>query len=199
MNISNLKELQTRPNVVNEDTILKVGKFYNVVCARLRKNDVSTYLVPIIGEIHQDKQFSVNYKHIHIDGRFIPNKFELNIIDGFSNYIIACEQTNVNNLLINFEIAKKKCYRLETGISPPNPERNIFVHQRNCYEPKGYIYWKWYKSMIGKSCAGKRCPHLGTKMHERNGKLVCPLHNLEGDIHTEVITTKPEVEIACEK
>lgn len=42
----------------------------------------------------------------------------------------------------------------------------------------------------------KAVPHFGTMMHERDGKLICPLHNLEGDIETELIINKPEVDIA---
>lgn len=62
--------------------------------------------------------------------------------------------------------------RLTTGINPP-------THAKN--------YNDWYKSMIGKSCAGKKCPHLGTIMIEQDGVLVCPLHNLKGCPQKEVI------------
>lgn len=42
----------------------------------------------------------------------------------------------------------------------------------------------WYNSFLGKSCAGKKCPHLGTTMIEQEGKLVCPLHKLQGCLKT---------------
>jgi uncharacterized Zn finger protein (UPF0148 family) len=38
--------------------------------------------------------------------------------------------------------------------------------------------------MIGKSCKGKKCPHFGANMIEKNGELVCPIHNLKGDLKT---------------
>lgn len=43
-------------------------------------------------------------------------------------------------------------------------------------------YRDFYLEQIGKSCAGKRCPHYGTQMVEKeNGLWQCPLHGLVGD------------------
>ena len=45
----------------------------------------------------------------------------------------------------------------------------------------------WYNSYIGKSCKGKKCPHLGQVMIEHGDRYVCPLHNLVGSKATETI------------
>lgn len=40
---------------------------------------------------------------------------------------------------------------------------------------------------VGKSCKGKKCPHFGTTMIEKDGVLICPLHNLKGSLKTSKI------------
>lgn len=164
---------------VEEHTILEVGRYYMVPCARVVEKATDKFLayVPVIGKPHRDPQFGVAQEHYHIDGRFIHlgNRFMLDDY-GRTNKIISTQDES-------FEFAeqivymKKRCIRLTTGINPP---------------PGAKSYYEWYDTMVGKSCKGKRCPHLGTLMHERNGELVCPLHNLRGCINTETI--KPENE-----
>jgi len=172
---------------IDENTVLQVGKFYNVRCAKIQPHGVKPEYVPVIGVVHQDKAFDFPHNHIHVDGRFIGKDgyFWVNS-EGKTNNVVHVDRVKENDAFsyrfIEFVIKRRKCFRLTTGIRPPN---------------YAIRYWTWYKSMIGKSCAGKRCPHYGTKMHEQDGKLVCPLHNLVGDIETEVIVSLPQVEIAC--
>jgi hypothetical protein len=181
--------------VVDENTVLTVGKSYNVLCAQLRTYGKNYMYVPVIGIEHKDVQFSVNWDHVHVDGRFALDNHLLCIVDGKTNTIIDVSNSrNVRFPYVKYVVKKMKCLRLETGIIPPNPNYTNHLGER-----QGLKYWEWYGSMVGKSCRGKRCPHLGTKMLECNGVLVCPLHNLEGDIKTEKIITKKEVAIASEK
>ena len=141
-----------------------VGKFYNVRCAKMDYSGKIEY-VPIIGIEHADAQFGVNFKHFHIDGRFKSNYVDEN---GFTNSILSTDGVANSAFIGKFrgiEIRRRKCLRLTTGIKPP--------------KIKGK-YTAWYNSMIGKSCKGKKCPHLGTEMVERDGRLICPIHKLQG-------------------
>ena len=154
---------------------IEVGKFYKVPCAVLY-NVFGEYkgCVPIIGEVHKDKQLGVDYFHYHIDGRFssITDYYTTDEY-GKTNGIVSLEPIgDVLTFCKRIEIKKKKCKRLTTGIKPP---------------PSAKKYWNWYITMVGKSCKGKKCPHLGVDMFEVNGTLVCPLHNLIGDSKTEKI------------
>ena len=79
-------------------------------------------------------------------------------------------------------IKRKKCIRLTTGIKPP--QRGTIKHEGINHTER---YYKWYESMVGKSCKGKICPHLGTTMQVVGDKLICPLHNLRGSLREEVI------------
>lgn len=154
---------------------IEVGKFYNVPCAAIyRGNGKFIGYVPIIGEAHKDKQIGVDFSHYHIDGRFSSqNDYYTTDEYGKTNGVISLKPIgDVLAFCKRIEIKKRKCKRLTTGINPP---------------PSAKKYWDWYRTMVGKSCKGKKCPHLGVDMFEENGKLVCPLHKLIGDIKTEKI------------
>jgi hypothetical protein len=44
---------------------------------------------------------------------------------------------------------------------------------------KGILaYERWYKGYAGKNCKGRKCPHYGTEMLEREDLQVCPMHGL---------------------
>ncbi len=180
--------------VIDENTVLQVGKFYKVRCAKIKRYNGGIHYIPVIGGIHKDLSFGTSSKHIHIDGRFcgINSYFAVDGLGRTNNIVYTDNEFFTHNEFVEFVVKRKKCFRLTTGINPPNPENFDYYGER-----QGLKYWKWYKSMVGKSCAGKRCPHFGTVMHEQDGKLVCPLHNLTGDIETEVIISLPQVEIAC--
>jgi hypothetical protein len=156
---------------------LTVGEFYNIRCAKLI-NHLGTFIkyVPVIGDAHRDKQFGFDYTHLHIDGRFASSNPASDYSvreDGTTNGVVLFgEVADCNHFAKEIVVRKMKCRRLGTGINPP-------------VEAKKYFDWK--KSMIGKSCKGKKCPHLGFEMIESNGLLVCQLHNLIGSIDTETI------------
>lgn len=154
----------------------EVGKYYEVVCALLQsKYSDRIIIVPIIDLLHKDAQFGADHFHYHIDGRFVTKKMQLAFcMNGGKTNVPIWTDKDVDNYWI-FKLTttiKLKCKRTETGLII-----NHFMRD----------YWVWYRSMIGKSCKGKRCPHLGTQMLERNGQLVCPLHNLVGCKEKEII------------
>lgn len=156
----------------------EVCLFYHVACALMISDDDS-YTIPVIGIIHQDKQFNNHREHLHIDGRFTSSKnvYHNGVFEsGKTNNIIPVDGRNSSGFFFKEIVIKKlKCKRKITGIIPPAR-----------YTDK-HSYWKWYDSYVGKSCKGRRCPHLGTSMMEVEGKLVCPLHNLHGNVKTETI------------
>lgn len=158
---------------------LIIGKFYSVACAEMVNPNESVVYVPIIPILHRDPQFGTagSFEHYHLDGRFISQDVIATMIlyEGRTNNIIAPKDINAYFRFKKVVRKRRKCVRLITGLnlnnSIPAPEK----------------WLKWYKTMIGKSCAGKKCPHYGTQMIETNGRLVCPLHNLEGSIETNKI------------
>ncbi|WP_409012512.1 Rieske 2Fe-2S domain-containing protein [Arcicella rosea] len=48
-------------------------------------------------------------------------------------------------------------------------------------------YYKWYDKFLGREVKDNICPHLGTKMVEQDGVLVCPLHNLKACQTSKII------------
>ena len=124
----------------------------------------------------------------------LPSKLEQAKISGYvTDPLAENEQNPIKGLLHKYHSRVLVTVTGACAIHCRYCFRQHFDYQGN---RKGLVYWTWYKSMIGKSCKGRRCPHFGTMMHERDGKLICPLHNLEGDIETELIINKPEVDIS---
>lgn len=170
--------------IVQEDTLVEVGKYYMVNHAKMvdryGESEKTTHYVPIIGIYHKDEQFGVKFPHYHVDGRFISkNKYLPSATideNGKTNNIVSNDDTIGAWKISEIVNLKVRCFRLTTGINPPD---------------NAVKYWDWYTKQIGKSCAGKRCPHLGTLMHEKDGVLVCPLHNLIGNLETEKIMGGP--------
>lgn len=160
---------------VTDKTIVQLGKLYLVKCA-LMKSDWASYSIPVIGSFHRDQQLGFDKMHYHIDGRFTGKKnyFHREVDEnGRTNHLVHNDPPG--GFQIKSIVYKKLiCKRLTTGIKVPPPEESR-------------AYRKWYASMIGKSCKGRKCPHLGFTMQEENGRLVCPLHNLQGSLQTETI------------
>lgn len=157
---------------------LQIGKFYNVRCAKVKRNFKKKFvLVPIIGDSHIDSQFNITFEHYHIDGRFTARNSFYNVDSlGRTNKIIQLDKSDRwFDSVEKIVIVRKKCLRLTTGINPP---------------ANSFKYNKWYDSMIGKKCEGKKCPHLGTEMLEANGQLVCPLHNLKVSLTTNLVVCR---------
>lgn len=151
----------------------KVGKTYTVPCAGYVRPCGSTYWVPVIGPKHSDPQLGVKEQHYHVDGRFTNRYVDS---DGKTTTVLHVDNSKVHRF-IGIENRCKKCLRLSTGMPVPKGILRI----------EGAQYSKWYKSMIGKSCKGRKCPHYGQKMIMVGDRLECPLHGLVGDPEKQVI------------
>ncbi len=159
-----------------EDEKLVVGNYYNVTCAIVKCNHGQVKHIPVIGSEHRDPQFGSKIAHLHIDGRFATTFYTDD--KGQTNTPVWTEGFYGEGFA-GTTVVRMKCKRLTTGLRVVDP---------------GNPYKDWYTTMIGKSCAGRKCPHRGTHMLERNGRLLCPLHNLQGDIETETIVERIELE-----
>lgn len=148
------------------------GKTYLVAHAQIVSSFKTIWAnVPIIPILHKDEKFAPHIgEHYHLDMRFSTPPYVKH------KFVIDKSQSNVpvlKNDIYGFYIAEiifleKKCLRLNTSLKIPQTKSADRYHE-------------WYKSMIGKSCAGKRCPHYGATMIEDNGKIYCPMHNLHAD------------------
>jgi hypothetical protein len=113
------------------------------------------------------------FTHYHIDGRFemAPRlRHYFKIEDGHTSSVIWSEgSTNYRFLAI--QIRQFRCERSYTGLVLPE------------FQTAGMIsYEQWYNGFIGKRCLGRKCPHFGTDMLEKDGLLVCPMHHLTADL-----------------
>jgi len=167
----------------------QVGQKYDVPCAEiLWKEDNRIYYVPVFDHLHVDPQFGFEHLHYHIDGRFELHprmKHRLNVTDGHTLSVIVTHDEAIYKFqrLVPQQL---KCERRETGLLFAST-----VDERRLENLKRYE--EWYAGFVGKSCEGKRCPHYGTEMLERDGKLVCPMHGLTADRATLRIIQSPRV------
>lgn len=157
---------------------LEIGSYYWVPCAEIMMPapDGRIYYIPVFDHLHADAQFGFPDQHYHIDGRFAMDprmKHQFHLKDGHTAAVIVPDVTSGYSFL-SIAVQKIKCERLETGLSMPENPTEKQQAKINQYET-------WYKGFIGKSCAGRKCPHFGTAMLETNGFLVCPMHKLTAD------------------
>jgi len=165
-------------------TDLTVGNFYDVPCAEILMSDGRNYFIPVFDLLHTDKQFGFPHEHYHIDGRFHVHPrmhHEFSLHAGHTSAVIVPNGQGYK--FVGIVTKNVKCERLQTGIVIPQQPTE---KQR----PKVDLYEKWYQGYVGITCHGRRCPHLGTEMLEKNGKLVCPLHNLTADLQTLKVSDK---------
>lgn len=169
---------------------LEVGKYYLVAHATVKWGNV-TVDVPVIPILHDDKVFAPDIpKHYHLDNRFnrVGNAVFLWGENGeLNNKIVNDVDAGLKEITLveGIKYLRKKCVRNSTGLNAPT---NIFS---TSITKVGIDFIRWKQSMVGKSCAGKKCPHYGALMMEQGDKLVCPMHGLVGDKVTEKI-------IACD-
>ena len=157
-----------------------VGKRYKVPCAKMLYGEGKVKWLPIIGIEHCDPQFGARHTHYHIDGRFTKS----NVVDydGKTNAVVWTDNDMAGKAykFVGIETKYRMCVRQTTGIKPPVTSET---------------YYNWYKGMVGKSCKGRKCPHYGATMLERDGVLVCPLHGLIGSIEEEVIVENKQEDV----
>ncbi len=161
-----------------------VGEAYWRPCAEIMTiPDGRIYYIPVFDHLHADTQFDFPDEHYHIDGRFEMEprmKQQFNCWDGYTAAVIVPTKTASYSFLSISE-TKVLCERSGTGLKVlKTPDDKQF--------PKVEKYRLWYESYIGRYCKGKKCPHFGTAMLEKDGLLVCPMHNLTASADTlEVI------------
>lgn len=93
---------KSKIEIIKENTIPVVGKYYWVRCAKIITNSGDTAYTPVIGEIHRDPEFGTPQLHLHIDGRFQNTNATCHNVDenGKSNYIVEVEDTKYVDVLI---------------------------------------------------------------------------------------------------
>jgi hypothetical protein len=152
----------------HEQSTLVVGKYYLVahVTAFCKNTGKKLYDEPIFPIYHSDPQFAkaADILHYHKDGRFRKGIH-------FSNSIVSNADVDLSEVFY----IRKKCVSAVCGLYMPQEQKSWLV---------------WQKSMVGKSCKGKKCPHRGAMMIEVDGHLFCPMHNLVGCAKTEKIVDK---------
>jgi hypothetical protein len=166
----------------------EIGKKYEVTCAELRwKGDGLLFYIPVFDHLHADPQFGFPHEHYHIDGRFEIHprmRHWFKVSDGHTLTVIVTHNNGSYNFL---KLVKRRLLleRQNTGLlfstEPPEAGSENLIN-----------YHAWYQSFVGRSCKGKRCPHFGTEMLERNGRLVCPMHHLTADAVNQVIIPEGE-------
>lgn len=160
---------------------LTIGQKFLRPCAVVRMSDGREYKIPVFDHLHADPQFGFVYEHYHIDGRFEIHPriaHEYNLANGYTASVIKKDNSSPEFLRIGLE--EVLCVRLETGLSFP-------CHPNERQQNNLALYKAWYSKYLGKSCAGKRCPHYGTEMLEQGGKLICPMHHLTADAKTLLV------------
>lgn len=162
-----------------EKVQVELNKYYDVACAKMvLKDNGYTVFVPVHPNSHKDPQFGkiAAIEHYHVDGRFFREEYVAGISmnEGRTNQAIFIGDKNASYQFKGIERKRRKCIRLETGLDIN------FYRTPTSWE-------KWYKTMIGKPIKENKCPHFGTIMSEINGKLICPMHNLEGCLKTKKI------------
>lgn len=147
-------------------------------CAIIRMDDGREYAIPVFDYRHTDPQFGFPHEHYHIDGRFYLEPrmgHEYQVHAGHTAAVIRVEDQRPKFLRI--EERAVRCVHSDTGLLFPGmPTKK---QQGNLER-----YARWYASYIGRICAGKPCPHYGTEMLEKDGRLVCPVHELTADPET---------------
>ena len=148
---------------------MEINKKYVVPCIKIlepydewddweRKRKV--LYIPIIPHLHNDVENGQNYKHYHIDFRFIKN---IPAKWGIYNRI---NENEVKDLNIHYK--EMKCINVEQQ----HITSKIFI-----------------KNSKLKKCIHKgKCPHRGFDLSNeipKNGIIKCPLHGLEFDFKTK--------------
>lgn len=173
----------------------EVGKYYSVPHAKMVDHRGRVAYVPVIGPAHSDPQLLVTEKHMHIDGRFVGRGLDwlsrqMGDQDGETSHIIRLEGgSNHWGPVVAVVERRAKCVRERTGLYVPTVPIEWIEARRKPVER----YWAWYEGYVGKSCLGKKCPHLGQEMLDiGDGAWRCPLHGLHGDAKTEKIVNAPK-------
>lgn len=166
----------------------EVGKKYPVDCAKVKDTLTGRYyFIPVFPLRHKDPAFGVKNEHYHLDLRFfVCNKIKETFgIKDFKTLAPVWAEHISRFRFINIRKRETLCVSTTSGMPMEQIIENANGYSSSTKASKMFIDWQ--KTMIGKSCAGKRCPHYGTEMIDTGDKLVCPMHNLIGCKTTEKI------------
>lgn len=150
----------------NSEWIIKDGELYLPPAIAWNKKETEVY--PIINHLHHDKENGQDYKHYHIDYRFVicyEAPFGLPIVKMIDSYNFA-PRTRYNlideNNEYNVEYHKLKCIR-QTNLGIGGFVNRSKLHSK-CISSKN------------------RCPHRKYDLSQEvpvNGIITCPLHGLK--------------------
>lgn len=161
-----------------EQNELSVGKYYTICYALIQRIYSDTkMLIPVHPFLHADKQFSPAPAHYHIDGRFMSKDLSYRLGMSENKRTNTAVFMNKNDgqpydfkIFLNIFYGRARCNTLFTGLDIMDLGNHSLPRALN----------NWFRSMEGKSCAGKKCPHYGVNMIDRGTHLFCPMHNLVG-------------------
>lgn len=171
--------------VAHEQSKLFKGKKYAVFYVQTGKFE--TEWIPIIPIIHRDDSFQFPWDHVHIDARFEEYRAigDMKLSERTNQVIIVSRTSHdgrvaaTDSRIIECGYKIKECLRKDTGLDFQNLLIGEWMDQN---------WFPWQKQYIGHQCKGKRCPHFGTTMIEKDdGTMECPLHGLVADRMTERI------------
>ena len=139
-----------------------------------KSSKITKYIYPIINHLHCDKENGQDYKHYHIDFRFIEMDDNSIPKQLHSNHVFGADiRYNViaNNKEYEIQYHKLKCVRTT----------NLFITNVTAIK----------KSKLKHNCIYKnKCPHRGYNLSQEpiiNGVIQCPLHGLRFDAKTKEI------------
>ncbi len=144
------------------------GKYYLVAHVKAFNGDEFA----VFPNKHEDKEFSPVGTHYHFDMRFERKK------------PLDTTQIILDEAVIGESYLRKRKF---IGRMPGSiiPEVNKKAASGKSSSAVKYLAWR--EKMKGKKCPGGKCPHRGQQMIKKNGKWLCPMHHLEGDIKKNVI------------
>ncbi len=155
---------------------LKKGQTYLVPCI-VKEQDEILYITPVINHPHNDKENGQYEIHYHADYRFVKHKNDANfptVVNKHSRHYFVETIRPQEELHGKLEYFILQVVNEEfTGITPVNLIS---------------------KSKLKHTCIHKgKCPHRGydlSQVKEHNGKIKCPLHGLEFNTMSGLISNK---------
>lgn len=135
------------------------------------KNFIEKYIFPIINHLHSDRENGQDYKHYHVDYRFVDLKKD-------ENYLIA-KKRHKHHLFAphsRYDLRKEEIWYRE--------DYKIEYYPLKCYRQEFHgTAGDTTKSKLKHRCIHKgKCPHRGYDLSQVvpvNGIITCPLHGLK--------------------
>lgn len=160
-----------------------VGETYLVPCVHVDGYD---QFAPVIGDAHSDGEIGFDYEHIHVDFRFVEEKFlryyRIDIKQVYETIIPAVLTTEGETPII-YE-------------KPMTCLRNFAAAERYLHFYVGtYEQFQRLQEKFKDHKLCKVCPHRGFPLHDLepiDGCVICPGHGLTWNAETGALIAKPE-------